>query len=153
MILTEDDATKVLNSILDILRDSAATEVLDGIDESRRLGMEEVLPEKKGAEMKQVARTRRRPARDVEMVAIVLERLYQRLIVVPSLGTVIKKRFGIEDVHWQVDREFVSVDRFPEARLSELLPDGADKVREGFAEILRLIPSKITEDQGVKHGN
>ena len=120
MILTEDDAAKLLHSVLNVLQSSNAREVLDGIEESRRLGIEELLPEQKGLELKQVARTRRRPPSNVELVHIVLERLHQRLVVLPTLGAAIRKRLGAQDVLWRVDTEFVSVDRFPEARLSDL---------------------------------
>ncbi len=61
MILTEDDAAKLLHSMLNLLQSSSARDVLDGIEESRRLGIEELLPEQKGLQLKQVARTRRRP--------------------------------------------------------------------------------------------
>jgi hypothetical protein len=144
MILTEDDAAKLLQSVLNLLQLSNAREVLDGIEESRRLGIEESLPEQKGLELKQVARTRRRPPSNVELVHIVLERLHQRLVVLPTLGMAIRKRLGA-DVLWRVDTEFVSVDRFPEARLSDLLPDSAENVILAFAEIRKLIPLQTAE--------
>jgi hypothetical protein len=145
MILTEDDAAKLLHSVLNLLQSSNAREVLDGIEESRRLGIEELLPEQKGLELKQVARTRSRPPSNVELVHIVLERLYQRLVVLPTLGAAIRKRLGARDVLWRVDTEFVSVDRFPEARLSDLLPDSAENVMLAFAEIRKLVPLQTVE--------
>jgi hypothetical protein len=79
VILTEDDAARLLHSILNLLQSDGANEVLDGIEESRRLGIEESLPEQKGLEQKQIARTRRRPPSNAELVQIVFERLHQRL--------------------------------------------------------------------------
>jgi len=145
MILTEDDATKLLHSMLNLLQLSNAREVLDGVEESRRLGIEEVLPEQKGLELKQVARTRRRPPTNVELVHIVLERLHQRLVVLPTLATAISKRLGAQDVLWRVDTEFVSTDRLPEARLSDLSPDSVDNLMLAFAEIRKLIPVQTVE--------
>jgi len=145
MILTEDDAAKLLHSMLNLLKLSSAHEVLDGIEESRRLGIEELLPEQKGLELKQVARTRRRPPSDVELVHIVLERLHQRLVVLPTLATAIRKRLGGQDLLWRVDTEFVSADRFPEARLSDLLPDSVDNLTLAFAEVRKSIPVETVE--------
>jgi hypothetical protein len=85
MTLTDDDAARVLSMVVALLQRQEAREVLDGIDESRRLGVEEGLPEQKGLEIKQVARTRRRPPSNLEMVHIILGLLYQRLIVLPRL--------------------------------------------------------------------
>jgi hypothetical protein len=145
VILTEDDAAKLLHSMLDLLQSSGAREVVEGIEESRRLGIEESLPEQKGLEQKQVARTRRRPPSNTELVHIVFERLHQRLVVLPTLVTAIRKRLGAEDVLWRVDTEFVSVDRFPEARLSDLSPDGAENVISTFTEIGKLVPVQTVE--------
>lgn len=145
MILTEDDAATLLHSMLNLLQLSSAREVLDGIEESRRLGIEESLPEQKGLELKQVARTRRRPPSNVELVHIVLERLHQRLVVLPTLATAIRRRLGAQDLLWRVDTEFVSADRFPEARLSDLLPDSIDNLTVAFAEIRKLIPVETVE--------
>ena len=145
MILTEDDAAKLLHSMLNLLQLGNAREVLDGIEESRRLGIEELLPEQKGLELKQVARTRRRPPTNVELVHIVLERLHQRLVVLPTLATAMSKRFGAQDVLWRVDTEFASTDRFPEARMSDLSPDSVDNLILAFAEIRKLIPVQAVE--------
>lgn len=145
MVLTEDDAAKLLDSMLNLLQLSSAREVLDGIEESRRLGIEELLPEQRGLELKQVARTRRRPPSNVELVHIVLERLHQRLVVLPMLAAAIGKRLGAQVLLWRVDTEFVSADRFPEARLSDLLPDSADNLMVAFAEVRKLIPVETVE--------
>jgi hypothetical protein len=144
VILTEDDAERLLHSILNLLQSGGAGEVLDGIEESRRLGIEESLPEQKGLEQKQVARTRRRPPSNAELVQIVFERLHQRLVVLPTIAAAIRKRLGA-DVLWRVDTEFVSVDRFPEARLSDLSPDGVENVMSTFMEIGKLVPVQTVE--------
>ena len=68
------------------------------------------------------------------MVHIILERLSQRLTVLPRVAMSIRKRLAA-DVLWRVDREFASTDRFPEAGLSDLLPEGVESVMAGFAEV------------------
>jgi hypothetical protein len=128
MVLTADNAREVLQVVLGFLREVNAREVLDGIDETRRIGIEEHLSEGKGAELKQVARTRRRPPTDQEMLEIVFARLNQRLIILPLLASSIESRLGSEDVRWRVDTEFSSVDRFPDASLQDLLPTGFQEV-------------------------
>jgi hypothetical protein len=150
MTLTEDDAAKVIHSTLELIRFSEGRELLDGIDESRRLGIEEKLPEQKGSDLKQVGRNRRRPPTNLEMLRIVFEQLYQRLIILPKVAMAIKERLGGQNVIWRVDTEFVSVDRFPEAQLSELAPDGTENISSAFEEIIRLIPIIQPEH---KHGN
>jgi hypothetical protein len=135
MTLTNNDAREILHSILDFLREINAREVLDGIDETRRMGIEERLTEGRGSELKQVAGIRRRPPNESEMLEIVMERLNQRLIVVPLLAASIEKRFGSRDLRWRVDTEFSSVDRFPDASLQDLLPSGAQGINNGFKRI------------------
>jgi hypothetical protein len=135
MTLTEDDAAKVVHSILELLREKGASDVLDGIDESRRLGIEEALPEQRGLELKQVGRTRRRPPTSNEMLQIILECLHQRLIVLPTIGASIRKHLGANDVTWRVDTQFVSLDRVPEVRLSDLFPDQVENVKTVLTKI------------------
>jgi hypothetical protein len=150
MTLTEDDAAKLVRSTLELIRSSEGRELLDGIDESRRLGIEEKLPEQKGSDMKQVGRIRKRPPTDLEMLQIIFEQLYQRLVILPKVAMAIKGRLGGQNVIWRVDTEFVSVDRFPEAQLSSLAPEGTENISSLFEEIIRLIP--IVQLQH-KHGN
>jgi hypothetical protein len=45
MTLTDDDAAKLVETITTVLRKLEAQQILDGIDESRRLGVEEELPQ------------------------------------------------------------------------------------------------------------
>ena len=86
MTLTDNDEREILQTLLEILRRINAHEVLAGIDETRRIGIEETLTDGEGSELKQVARTRRRPPNEREMLDIVMERLNQRLVVLPGLG-------------------------------------------------------------------
>jgi hypothetical protein len=135
MTLTDNDAREILQTFLDFLRRIDAREVLDGIDETRRIGIEEPLTEAKGAELKQVAGTRRRPPNDREMLHIVMERLNQRLIVLPLLAASIERKLGSKDLQWRVDTEFSSVDRFPDASLQDLLPSGVEEIGDSFRTI------------------
>jgi hypothetical protein len=150
MTLTEDDAAKLVLSTLELIRSSQGRALLDGIDESRRLGIEEKLPELKGAELKQVGRSRRRPPADLEMLHIVFDQLYQRLVILPKVAVAIRKRLDEQNVIWRVDTEFASVDRFPEAQLSDLTPAGMEDISAAFEEIMLLIPVIQPEHQ---HGN
>jgi hypothetical protein len=145
MTLTEEDAARVVGEVVERLQKQEANQLLDGIDESRRLGIEESLPEQKSKELRQVARTRRRPPNNSEMLHVVLDLLYQRLIVLPSIGMALRKTLGAE-VIWRVDTEFVSVDRFPEAKLSDLLPDGVEDAMGALKKIIELIQSHNVKD-------
>jgi hypothetical protein len=147
MTLTEDDAGKVLEAVTTLLQKQGARQILDGIDESRRLGVEEELPQHKSSELKQVARTRRRPPHNAEMIHIVLELLYQRLIVLPRIGTALKTRLGVGELFWRVDTEFVSADRLPESRLSDLLPDGVEEIMNRLTRVMEL-----SKPSNVEHG-
>jgi hypothetical protein len=97
MTLTKDEASKVLEAVTTLLQQQGARQILDGIDESRRLSVEEELPQQKSSELKQVARARRRPPNNSEMLHIVLELLYQRLIVLPRIGAALKTRLASEN--------------------------------------------------------
>lgn len=151
MILTEDDAAEVLRVVLQLLEKIGAREILEGINESRRLGIEEPLDEPKTIELKQVGRTRRRPPSSIELLGACFETLHQRLIVLPRIGAKLHKMAGEKDVQWRVDTEFVSTDRVPEQRLSDLNPAGAEIVMSDFAAVLRSIqnlPSRGTVING-----
>jgi hypothetical protein len=147
MTLTEDDAAKLVHSILGLLREQGAREVLDGIDESRRLGIEEALPEQRGSELKQVGRTRRRPPTNHEMLQIILECLHQRLVVLPTIGTSIRKHLGNNEVTWRVDTQFVSLDRVPEVRLSDLLPNQVENVMTALTKIAAVCEPSVDEQR------
>lgn len=135
MTLTDNDEREILQTLLEILRRTNAHEVLDGIDETRRIGIEETLTDGEGSELKQVARTRRRPPNEREMLDIVMERLNQRLVVLPLLAASIQMRLGSKDVQWRVDTEFSSVDRFPDARLQDLTPSGVEEIGRSFRRV------------------
>lgn len=147
MTLTEDEASKVLEAVTTLLQQQGARQILDGIDESRRLGVEEELPQQKSSELKQVARTRRRPPNNSEMLHIVLELLYQRLIVLPRIGAALKTRLGVRELLWRVDTEFVSADRLPESGLSDLLPEGVEEIMNRLTRIMQLSkPSNVEHE-------
>ena len=143
MILTESDARQVLEVIRRQLEEIEAHEVLEGIEESRRLGVEESLSDQEVKEMKQVGAMRRRPLNAVEELNIVLHRLQERLVVLPRLATSIRDRLSTNEVEWRVDTEFVSESRIPEVSISRLVPEGYQEVTEQISEIMRIaeIPS------------
>ena len=137
MVLTESDASKLLHAVTAQLESLGAREVLDGIEESRRLGVEEPLAEQKGSDIKQVGRMRRRPPNEIELLGIALRRLHERLVVVPRLAAAIRQRFKVDDVRWRVDTEFVSTNRVPEVHISSLEPDGVEAVMDAFSGLMR----------------
>ena len=140
--LSNDDATELLHSAMAPLRRYDAREVIDGIDESRRLGIEErVSKEEVGRE--NVGMVRRRPPTDLEMFHIVFERLHQRLIVLPAIARALQKYLGVHEIVWRVDSEFVSGDRLSalEAGIDDLLPDGVDEIATAYQKLRDMIPS------------
>ena len=145
MILTESDARHVLEVIRGRLGQIGAQEILDGIDESRRLGVEETFSDRDAKELKQVGAMRRRPLSAVEELNIVLHRLQERLVVLPRLATSIRDRLRTNEVEWRVDTEFVSQDRIPEVSIAKLLPEGNQWIKERIAEIMRTaeMPSSV----------
>lgn len=157
MVLNEDDAAAVNRSILDRLSKLDAHELLNGIDESRRLGIEEIVSEeeirperKKGTvHLKQVARTRKRPPSNQELLGIILRLLAERLITLPSLRSGISKRLGTENVLWRVDTEFVTQERIPEVHLKAIVPEGSDVVKSRWDELQILLSNgKSPEEAG-----
>ena len=143
MILSESDAQQVLEVIRGRLGEIGAQVILDGIEESRRLGVEETLSDEGAKEMKQVGAMRRRPLSAVEELDIVLHRLQERLVIMPRLAASIRDRLSTNEVEWRVDTEFVSEDRIPEVSISKLVPEGNQEVSERIGEIMRVaeIPS------------
>ena|SRR5438132_992847 len=81
--LANDDAAGLLRFALEPLRRYEAREVIDGIDESRRLGIEEGVS-KEEVGRRNVGMVRRRPPTDVEILRIVFERLHQRASITAS---------------------------------------------------------------------
>src|SRR5918996_3324938 len=83
-------------------------EVVDGIDESRRLGIEESVSREEIGQ-RSVGTVRRRPATDLEMLHIVFERLHQRLIILPAVARALQRFLGVHEIFWRVDPEFASL--------------------------------------------
>lgn len=138
MILTESDARQVLELIRRQLEEIGAQEVLDGIDESRRLGAEESLSEQDAKEIKQVGAMRRRPLNAIEELNVIFQHLQERLLVVPRLAASIRERLHTNDVEWRVDTEFVSESRIPEVGIERLLPEGHEMISERITEIMKV---------------
>lgn len=137
MILSESDARQVLEVIRGRLEEIGAHEVLEGIEENRRLGVEESLSDQRAKEMKQVGAMRRRPLSALEELNIVLRRLQERLVVLPSLAASIQDRLKANAVEWRVDTEFVSESRIPEVTIARLMPEGHQEVSERITEIMK----------------
>jgi hypothetical protein len=147
MILTESDARQLMPMIRERLEKIGALEVLEGIDESRRFGVEIILAGEDGKDIKQVGRMRRRPLNAIEELEVVLQRLRERLVVVPGLATSILDHLKVNVVEWLVDTEFVSTSRIPEVSIAMLLPQGREDVTKQIAEIM-----KVTEETFARGG-
>ena len=145
MILTESDARQVLEVIRVQLERIEAQDLLDGIEESRRLGVEEDLPTQDAKEIKQVGAMRRRPLSAVEELNIVLHRIQERLVVLPSLAASTQERLKVNAVEWRVDTEFVLESRVPEVSITRLIPEGTQDVSERIAEIMKVAEISSTE--------
>ena len=155
MTLTEADAKQVLEVIRVQLEKIGAQEVLDGIEESRRLGAEaESLHDQAAKEIKQVGAKRRRPLSAIEELDIVFQHLHERLVVVPLLATSIQERLKVNAVEWRVDTEFVSESRIPEVGIASLEPEGREMVRKQITEINESSPRfSPAERVEVKNGD
>lgn len=138
MILTESDAKQVLEVIRGRLEEIRAFEVLEGIEESRRLGADESLHEQAAKEIKQVGAMRRRPLSAIEELDIVFQHLQERLVVMPRLANSIRERLHTNEVEWRVDTEFVSESRIPEVSIAKLVPEGREMVHKQITEIMRV---------------
>jgi hypothetical protein len=138
MILTDSDARQVLEVIRGRLEEIGAHGILEGIEESRRLGVEEILSDQDAKEMRQVGAMRRRPLSAVEELNIVLHRLQERLVVLPRLAASICDRLSTNEVEWRVDTEFVSESRIPEVSIAKLVPEAHQEVTERISEIMRV---------------
>jgi len=142
--LSDNDAGTILRFLLEYLSRHEAGEVMEGIDESRRLGIEERM-DKKEVGSRNVGLVRRRPPTDLEMLRIAFERLHQRLIVAPGLARAMQRHLGPREIVWRVDREFVSEDRLPalEGKIDDLLPDGIDRVLSAYEQVRGLMPNIV----------
>lgn len=139
MILSESDARQVLEVIRGQLGEIGAQVILDGIEESRRLGVEETLSDEDAKEMKQVGAMRRRPLSAVEELNIVLQRLEERLVVLPRLAASIRDRLSSNEVEWRVDTDFVLESRIPEVSIARLVPEAHQEVTDRITEIMRAV--------------
>lgn len=151
-ILTDSEAADFVRLLLDSLERTEARDVITGIDESRRLGIEEPVQEVPGqeqrwskAELREVGAVRRRPPTDAELLSLILERIEQRLLVLPAIARTLKNHLRHADIVWRVDSAFVPVDRSStlEANVSELLPPGIDDVAAAFERIRNIIPDLV----------
>jgi hypothetical protein len=142
--LSNDDAAGPLRSALGHLQRYEAREVIAGIDESRRLGIEESVS-KEEVGRRNVGMVRRRPPTDLEMLHIVFERLHQRLIVLPAIARALQRYLGVHEIVWRVDPEFVSRDRLPalEAGIDDLLPTGVDEIAVAYQKLRDMIPNLV----------
>ena len=154
MHLTDEEAALLANELREMLRSRQADAIVDAIDESRRLGIEEefqstlglVPPMQQGAaslEFKNLGTTRRRAPGGHEMLRISLDRIQQRCVALPAIAQALRRRLNTGSVVWKVDTEFVSADRVPEASLADLMPDAEKDLRQLFAKIEELIPDVV----------
>lgn len=139
MILTESDSRQVLEVIRGQLGEIGAHGILEGIEESRRLGVEESLSDEGAKEMKQVGAMRRRPLSAVEELNIVLHRLQERLVILPRLAASIRDRLSTNEVEWRVDTDFVLESRIPEVSIARLVPEAHQEVTELISKIMRVV--------------
>lgn len=160
MELTESDANEVVNLILEKLGEIEANEILSGIDESRQHGVEEKIgqsslqlaPGITKASFREVGATRRRPLTNNEMLQLILDRLYQRLLVIPEIGHSLKKNV-CENLEWQVDTEFSSQERSRAlaASYADLSPEDNEALMQSYQALRNLVPNMIPEDSHDGH--
>ena len=155
MEITEDQAAILFNLVLQKLTQLHAEDVISGIDESRRLGMEEtVVPLFESpinrAELRSLGTVRRRPPSHLEMLRIAIQRIRQRLIVIPALAQRLEKEFGTDHICWRVDESFISNERAQnlEASLTDLRPHDAISIEDAYRRLHSLIPDAIPDVQG-----
>jgi len=146
--ITDEEAAVVLKTILDHLHEIRAINVIDGIEESRRLGIEEDVSKEVGdrdRELKKVGTIRRRPATNIEMLRIVFQELRERLIVLPAIIDALENRLGHNQLVWRVDREFISQDliKTVEANKADLRPAGVGEILSAYESVRDLIPDLV----------
>lgn len=141
---SNDDAHELLRFALEHIHRYDAREVIDGINESRRLGIEEKVS-KEEVGPRNVGMVRRRPPTDLEMLHIVFERLHQRIIALPAIARALQRYLGVHEIVWRVDSEFVPTDRSPalEAGIHDLLPDGIDEIAAAYQKLRDIIPDLV----------
>lgn len=147
LTVTNSDASILVRLILRKLEELNAWDVIAGIDESRRLGVEEPVGEFDGrvlgkSQIKQLGTVRRRPLNDSEMLRLLFDRLHQRLIVLPAIAVALQARLGTTDIVWRVDRQFESSERSSslESDVKDMLPKDTTEVDIAYRKINELIP-------------
>ena len=155
MDITEAEAALLFDRILEKLNAMEAGDVVEGIDESRRLGIEEPVGRAlfsdgtiRVSELRSLGTVRRRPPTGVELLEIALQRIHRRLNVIPAIGQRLEKALGTCDIEWRVDESFVPSERAQrlEPNLAELRPDGVGDIAAAYGKLRVLIP-KIAPDQ------
>jgi len=145
--LSNDDATVLLQVIFDQLQNLNAIDVMHGIEESRRFGIEEDLSKDlMGFRSERVGTIRRRPATNIELLRIAFEELRERLFVFPSIVDALEQRLGTNQIVWRVDREFVSQELIPtvEAGMDDLRPSEMDQILAIYERLVELIPDIVS---------
>src|SRR5665213_3489674 len=139
--VNDSEAAALVRIVLYKLAELGARDVIAGIDESRRMGIEEPVDKTPKAdrlgsksELKQVGTIRRRPPTNLELLRMTFEQLRQRLLVVPAIAGLLRKELRDSEVVWRVEREFLPSDQLsaPDARLSDLIPDGTGDVLAAY---------------------
>jgi hypothetical protein len=144
--ISNDDAEVLLQVIFDQLQKLNAIDVMHGIEESRRSGIQEDLSKDvAGRRSERVGTIRRRPATNIELLGIAFEELRQRLFVFPSIVDALERRLGNNQILWRVDREFVSQDLINtvQADLVELHFPEADQILPSYEKLRELIPDLV----------
>lgn len=160
MELTESDAEQLVNLILNKLKEIEASDILSGIDESRQHGVEEKIgqipllldPAISKSSFREVGTTRRRPLTNKELLQLILDRLYQRLLIIPEIGRFLKENI-CGSLEWQVDTTFSSRERSQALASSnvELSPEGYEALIQSYQVLRNLLPNMIPEDSHDGH--
>jgi hypothetical protein len=150
MDITEDEAALLLDELSEKLNAAGARDVLEGIDESRRIGIEEPVGHAhfldatiRISELRSLGTVRRRPLTSVEALQMALQRVHQRLNVIPAIAQRLEKALDTRDIEWRVDESFVpsgGAQRLT-TTLTELMPDGVSDIVVAYGKIWTLIPN------------
>jgi hypothetical protein len=156
MQLSDKEAEELLNITLDRLKEMGATDLLSGINESFRLGIEEAVDIEYTSifqdlrKFKEVSPFRKRPLDNREKLEIVLKHLFQRLVVLPTIGKSILEKVGAQKIKWLVDTEFLSTTESSafESDIESLRMDDLNELTQMMDEIHHLIPDLTPFPQG-----
>ena len=76
---------------------------------------------------------------------MILERLEQRVLILPAVARALQKHLQHSDIVWRVDTEFVPFDRSSalEANISALTPSGIEEVAAAFEKVRDIIPDML----------